>query len=382
MKHILFITHLNPFENSFGAEQRTNLVLKSFLNIGCKVDICYIGQPSERPKNDNNFCKIVYWNNETGQNLSKLDCILRTSLFKMFPRSIRFSSIVNKLTYQNNYDYIFCRYLPYAAMAGLSKHSEKLLLDIDDMPEQALQIDFSKKNGLKKIYFDMLRRAYRRDTKTWIRKSKACFLPNLSQANQYGCVYLPNISTMTQEHVSRTGNHKVLFVGKMDWAPNAEGVKSFVEEVWQYVINKYPDAEFHIAGKGLDKALTEKWTSEYPSIKYWGFVGDLKAFYELGDIVVCPIYTGAGTNIKIVEAMSIGKVVVVSKESTKGYEHFLVDGVNCLVADNVEKFQLSIDQLFSESKLVESLATTALNQAQKMYSFESFKSVFAEILQK
>lgn len=380
MKRILLVTHLNPFGYTFGAEQRTNLVLKSLLSLGNKVDICYIGQPIECPDVIMSSSKIVYWNNNTEQNLSKYDCLCRKFLLQMFPESKRFSVIVRELMHKNDYDCIVCRYVPYAAMAGLGRYADRLLLDIDDLPEQALQIDFSSKHGLKKVYFDLLRLAYRRDTARWIRQSRASFLPNKLQAIQYNCTYLPNISIMSNEHLCLTGNHNILFVGKMDYGPNVDGVKLFIENNWQSILNIFPDAVFHIAGKGLEQNLIEEWTSKFSSIKYWGFVKNLRSFYEIGDIVICPIYSGAGTNIKIVEAMSMGKVVLVSKNSIKGYEHFLVDGANCLIAENIEDFTYLTTKLFSDSSLVKHISLTALAQAKQRYSFDSFKSVLSKFL--
>ena len=39
MKTILYISNHNPFGTSYGAEQRSNILLKAFLHNGCHVDV-------------------------------------------------------------------------------------------------------------------------------------------------------------------------------------------------------------------------------------------------------------------------------------------------------------------------------------------------------
>lgn len=384
MKKILFITHLNPFKTSFGAEQRTNIALMSLIKCNYNVDIAYLGNIENQPISYKPNMRIVFWNKQNTKSYSILQNISRLLLLNMFPFEINISHKLQEIIELNSYDYIYCRYLQFAALANLSRYHNKLLLDIDDMPVQALQIDFARKKGLKKIYFNLLKKAYIRDTKKWIRKTHTCFVPNKKQAEDYGISFLPNISQIWDEYKkpSQEESLKILFIGKLDWNPNLQGLERFLYNCWHDIKKELPDVELLIAGKGLDVETKDIWEEKFPSVKVLGFVEDIKDFYRSGNIVICPIYSGAGTNIKIIEAMSMSKPVIVSRESTKGYEDFLRHNQNCLIASNDNEFTKLIISLLKDSKRQMNIAKQANIDAKEIYSFENICRILSETIEK
>ena len=47
----------------------------------------------------------------------------------------------------------------------------------------------------------------------------------------------------------------IFFIGAMDWYPNLEGVKWFIDKVWSQVFKQHPTAKFYIAGKAMPEEL-------------------------------------------------------------------------------------------------------------------------------
>ena len=96
-------------------------------------------------------------------------------------------------------------------------------------------------------------------------------------------------------------NHTVLgFVGKMDWAPNREGLLWFLREIWPKIHAKRPDLLLRLAGQGTQNLpLTEM---QCVGIESLGFVANLDSFYSSIDGLIVPILVGSGTRVKAIEA--------------------------------------------------------------------------------
>lgn len=369
---ILFVSHMNPMSASFGAEQRTNIIFNAFRQLGANIDIAYLG---DNPIiSDAGMSGKVYDLSSIEKRFSKGANIRRLLLLNMFPKSQGWAEGVGELIEANQYDYIFCRYLPYAALCGLKRYGNRLLLDIDDMPEQALQIDFASKKGLKRLYFKVLRYAYGRDTKHWISKCKCCFVPNKAQAVKFNVDYLPNISSFWSKDNS-SSNHVLLFVGKLDWKPNKEGIIRFLQNCWSVIKDSIPDASLLVAGKGFSETEKNEIENKYRDVNILGFVEDLTDFYKNGNIVICPIYSGAGTNIKIVEALSMSKALITSKESVKGYEDFLKDGLNCMIASSDDEFAHKTIYLLEHESMIKKISQKGHEDALAQYSFDSIVNI-------
>jgi len=92
----------------------------------------------------------------------------------------------------------------------------------------------------------------------------------------------------------------LLFLGKMDWAPNKDGLKWFLEEVWPMIDSSR--FELQIVGSGDSSWGVDLFKS--PGINFQGFAKDLEAVYASCDFSIIPIRYGSGTRIKVIESIS------------------------------------------------------------------------------
>lgn len=381
MKTILYISNHNPFGTSYGAEQRSNILLKAFLRNGCHVDVVYIGARSLRPESIAPNIEIIYWNDDKKWEISKCSNRKRLALIKMFPSSDELSDLVGKLMKQKDYDYVACRYLPFAALANLDRYSSKLILDIDDMPAQATSAHLTKKTGLTAIYQKLMLSRMQAETLRWIKKSYTCFLPNSEQATMFGCVHLPNIPIVDMaSNLPYSASHNLLFIGKLDWRPNYEGVAHFVRNCWKSILEKCPDTKFFIAGKGLPHDLQEEF-SKSTNVQVLGFVESLDDFYRQGSIVVSPVYSGAGTNIKVAEAMAMRKACVLTPFSAKGYEKLLNDEDNVFIATSDDEMINKTTLLLKSSELCENMSRKSLELARSHFSQSRVNNIIKSVIE-
>ncbi len=123
---------------------------------------------------------------------------------------------------------------------------------------------------------------------------------------------LPNgvdLTTFSKREHDYSHNKTLLFTGNMDYAPNVDAVVYFVKTILPRIRTACPDVQFIIAGQRPVPKVSEL-ANEYVSVT--GFVKDLAATYNSASVVVAPLRFGAGTQNKVLEAMSLGVPVVCS----------------------------------------------------------------------
>ena len=125
----------------------------------------------------------------------------------------------------------------------------------------------------------------------------------------------------------------ISFIGSLDWMPNLEGLKWFMEEVWVKAQAQFPSLKLHIAGRNTPdwmKAMNE------PNIRIHGEIPDAQDFINQHSIMVVPLLSGSGMRAKILEGMALGKVVMTTSIGLEGIA--AINKKEVLVADNVNEF--------------------------------------------
>ena len=126
-------------------------------------------------------------------------------------------------------------------------------------------------------------------------------------------------------------------LGSMDWLPNQEGVRWFLDRVWPLIHSQMPSLTLHLAGRRMSDQLLNL---QLEGVHIVGEVPDAATFIASKQINVVPLLSGSGIRVKIIEAMSQGKVVVTTTVGAQGIG--AVDGRHLLIADTPERFATQI----------------------------------------
>ena len=86
---------------------------------------------------------------------------------------------------------------------------------------------------------------------------------------------------------------------------------------------------------------------DFPNIQKVPFAADLTDYYNSSKIVICPMFSGTGLKIKVIEALSFGIPVVTNERGLDGLFNKTKNG--CLVTNNHEKFAGFINELFENA---------------------------------
>ena len=118
----------------------------------------------------------------------------------------------------------------------------------------------------------------------------------------------------------------------------------------RWFFNKvYPLLETNISITVVGKI--NKHIKDYPNVNKINYVEDLSATYNASKVVICPMLSGTGLKIKVVEALSFNLPVVCNTRGVDGLINKVDNG--CLVTDNATKFASYLTQLLNDSSFYE-----------------------------
>jgi glycosyltransferase involved in cell wall biosynthesis len=129
---------------------------------------------------------------------------------------------------------------------------------------------------------------------------------------------------------------KLLFLGKLDWTPNRDGLLWFLKEVWPEASAKRPELELIVAGSGDPGALRRTGLLDQPRIAFRGRVADLAPLYAECAAAAVPIFLGSGTRVKAIEAARYGRACVSTALGVEGIG--LAPGRSYLRAESVREW--------------------------------------------
>ncbi len=155
---------------------------------------------------------------------------------------------------------------------------------------------------------------------------------------------------------SLTEYPSVFHLGSMDWEPNLEGLKWFLEHVWAKVIDKSPDLKFFIAGRNASEA-TKKYFQNYPNVVFDGEVENANAYINSKAIMIVPLLSGSGMRIKVIEGMALSKAIVSTSIGMEGIN--VENGKNAIITDSPQSFADAILELIENKERYDAMCKNA-----------------------
>jgi glycosyltransferase involved in cell wall biosynthesis len=168
--------------------------------------------------------------------------------------------------------------------------------------------------------------------------------------------------------------HELVYSGALTYLPNFDAMQFFLSEIFPMVQSEYPQSKLKITGK------TNGFSTEHLRLNgntfFTGYVDDIRPVVAEAEICIVPLRQGAGTRLKILEAMALGTSVV---STTKGAEGLDVrHGYDYLLADTPQEFAQSVIRLLKDQNLQKKLTLQARKTVEKTYNWEKIGAHFLE----
>jgi glycosyltransferase involved in cell wall biosynthesis len=176
-------------------------------------------------------------------------------------------------------------------------------------------------------------------------------------------VTIPNAVAIPAYYGHAPESKALLFLATYAYAPNTVAAEFLIKQVWPLVREACPEARLIVAGN-----LPERIPSfdKHPSgVEFTGFVERLEPLYRRVRIVCCPILSGGGTRLKILEAAAYGKAIVSTRIGAEGLE--LRDGKELVLRDGGPAFAKACVELLNAPSDCEALGLAAREVVARRY---------------
>lgn len=161
---------------------------------------------------------------------------------------------------------------------------------------------------------------------------------------------------------------QVLFTGTLCYEPNVNGIFWFHREVWPILKALVPQVRWQIIGRAPTPPIRNL-ADQDQSIDLAADVPSVQPYLEQADVGICPLFSGSGTRLKILEAFSAGLPMVSTRLGAEGID--AVPGEDILIADDPAGFASAIARLLQNPGEAERIRQSARRLAVKLYDWNS-----------
>ncbi len=159
---------------------------------------------------------------------------------------------------------------------------------------------------------------------------------------------------------------RILFVGNFSHKPNVDGILFFLRYIFPIIKEKIGDVVVDIVGENPPGEILSM--PNLKDINTFGYVDDLRPFYERAMLSICPIRIASGSRIKILEALAYGHPVVSTRIGCSGLD--VVDREHILIADSPSDFAQAICLLIESRELRRQIGRKGRRQVQEKYDWK------------
>ena len=202
-----------------------------------------------------------------------------------------------------------------------------------------------------------------------------CMLPRCDQVQvctvdnrEYLASFVPHVGSRIQEGL-RAGidtsryefracgrePYTMLFLGSFRHLPNFAALDWFVHRVLPRILERRPEARLIVVGS--DPPPPHVYGDFPNAIDVVGFVEDIRRVLERYAVFVCPILSGSGVRVKLLEAFASGMPAVSTSIGAEGLAR--QDGEFCFLADDPREFAERVLLLFDEPEKAAAMAARA-----------------------
>ncbi len=305
---------------------------------------------------------------------------LLTGLFKGWPLSVAYfynkkaHNHLYSLSFTQSYDIIFCQLIRMAPY--ISNAKTPCLLDF--MDAFSLSYDLRSRNSSNYIY----RLLFARESK----------LINTFEAKiQHDFELGTAISARDAQVLDSSFNHKIqvvpngvdieffnpialpepkskydiVFVGNLGYFPNVQASLYIVNHILPLLLKDFPNIRVLLAGARPGSKIRSL-SSDNVEVLAW--LEDIRWAYQHAKVFVVPLFTGAGLQNKMLEAMSMGLPCITTNHVNVSLG--ANDGQHLLIANNASQFSELIKTLLLDETLRTKLSHSARQFVNDNFTWE------------
>ena len=343
--NFLFVNcYISIGKTDSGASVRTSMMLKALSQIG-SVDVISFREPED--------CAIegihIIYNGLVESPHSHKESRFRKLLrlfdpknpYNYYDKDDKKEEVVDSFVKKGNYNVIVVRTISGACACGLLKYTDRLVIDVDDSPDEKIRSNaVLARSWRNKMFLRIQSVLVPKMVDQLSHSIKLMFYSNPDQVRTLNSRYLPNTSLVSGSSVNVDFDKvpkRILFVGMMGYYANCIGLEHFVFQIFPIIRSIIPDVKLRVVGR-FDDLEFKNHLNVITGVECVGFVESIEREYENCRMVVVPIYQGAGTSVKVLEAMKMRRPIVSTPFGMRGFSSCFSPDRDYLSAETDEEF--------------------------------------------
>ncbi|WP_293305020.1 glycosyltransferase [Pedobacter sp. UBA5917] len=259
--------------------------------------------------------------------------------------TMRFKRAFNKILKNSDYDYIFINYASWATLVDNNHLTKKAITVIDT--HDFITAQLQKKVNIGQSFKEEIRRISLFDIALAISVEEQYIF---SQFCKNRVALAPMMLDKPENQNATEEKPFDLIYVASDNIHNQKSANWFFSKVYPLLPG---NIQICIIGQ-----INEHLSIKAPNVIAVNFAEDLSTYYQNAKVALCPMLTGTGTKIKVVEALSYGLPIVCNTRGIDGLINKTNNG--CLVSDNPVEFGNNIIKLLTDRSEYEKQAENAL----------------------
>ena len=278
----------------------------------------------------------------------------------------------------SQYDLVWFSRLRTWMLAG-SPSGKNIVIDFDDLPDELFRTQRALRprsvSGFAAALSDIVnQRALleaRRQAASAVREVFVCSQRDADIVGSANCRVIPNGTAVGNAQIDQSTATDVIFVGPMQYRPNRDAADRF-EQV-AALLTASTNNSFRIYGSGTKERYRAS-----TAVQGLGRVDSLEEIYDCAAVALLPIRAGAGTRIKVLEAMAWGVPVVATPFAVAGLG--VVDGVTAVLREDDRGLADAVASLLQDRVARKELAQRAFDHVIKNGSWEHALKAVDEVV--
>lgn len=170
----------------------------------------------------------------------------------------------------------------------------------------------------------------------------------------------------------------LFFIGSLEWLPNADSIKWFLEDIFPKVVEKIPEIKLFVYGKKSESLLVADRIKK--NVRLQGYVDDIWKNIMDKELAIVPLRIGGGMRIKIVELLAAGQNILSTSIGAEGIP--AENEKHLLIADDAESFANSIFNFFNNKYDKEKMIANSKKFIEENFTWsimaEKFEKVYLQ----
>ena len=390
---ILFLTQIIPYPPDAGPRVKTWHVLRYLVSQGHEVILASFVRPDEEPHvaTLQKICTAVYTVPIRRSRVADVFYLLRSNVsgrpFLIERDDLKgMRQLVQRLTTKEKIDLIHADQLTMTQFAFVVPLAQRpfTLFDahnatwtisqrmVQNMPSLLAPILRLETNRIKR-YEAMLVEQFSH-TMVVIKPDKEALIAGVKEEQKATLrerisVIPIAVDTHELQPTQRDPNSiNIMTLGSLNYPPNADGIRWFLNEVFPLVQAQMPTATLTIIGRKPPADFIRAAEAQPDNIQVTGYVPDLTPYMEAAALMVVPVRAGSGMRVRLLEAFARAMPAVTTTIGLEGIE--ATHNQEILIADTPTDFAQATLNLLQDKTLQQKLAENGRLLAETTYDWQ------------